>query len=574
MTGCGSWGRSGGRGSDHPAAIRLRYGAAVAVTVDLDRAVVRIDELLATEIARGGTPGVAVAITDAQRVLHVATAGHANLWAREAVRPEHLFEIGSIGKTFTALVVMQLWDEGRLEPDDPVIRHLPWFVVRSAQPITLAHLLGHRAGITSGIGEGTPEATVQAWALRDLPAGSLPGTRFHYSNLGYKVLGLVIEAVDGRPYPDALRDRVLEPLGMTSSEPAIRSADRARYAVGHARAADDRIGHPGIPLVPATWLETDTADGSIASTATDMTALARLVLRRGAGPAGRLISERAWQRMATPIPVDDAVGYGFALITRTLGDRTLVSHNGGMVGYLSTMQVEPAAGLGVVVLMNGPGSPVELGRAILVACREPGGVARPDSAAPPESESGLTAPVAALAGEYHAVDGSGRFRLEAGRDGLRFGTAGIQDLAVETWDDERHLVPHHDWDRFLLVTERAVDGPTTIWHGETRYVRAGVAAAPLPPPDPTLLPHRGHYRSHDPWTPNYRVLLRGDRLWLQFPEAPDGAEPEQPLIPLGDGAFRLGEDEANPERMWFDLPIGGRTRRAWLAGWPSYRVGD
>jgi D-alanyl-D-alanine carboxypeptidase len=97
---------------------------------------------------------------------------------------------------------------------------------------------------------------------------------------------------------------------------------------------------------------------------------------------------------------------------------------------------------------------------------------------------------------------------------------------------------------------------------------------PLPAPDPSLVPHRGRYRSHDPWTPTFRILLRGDRLWLAFPDAPDGADTEQPLIPLGDGIFRLGEDESGPERAWFDLPIGGLTRRAWISGWPWYRVAD
>ena len=535
-------------------------------STELDRAVARIDELLAAAVAAGGTAGVAVAVTDADGIVHVATAGHANVWANEPVRPDHLFEIGSIGKTFTALVLMQLWDEGRLEPDDPVVRHLPWFVARSARPITLADLLTHRSGITAGLGEGTPEPTAQAWALRDHPEGTSPGTRFHYSNLGYKVLGLVIEAVDGRAYPEALRARVLEPLGMTSSEPAIRNADRHRYAVGHGRAADDRIGHPGIPLVPATWLETDTADGSIAAPAADLAALARLVLRRGDGPHGRLVSERAWERMATPVPAFEGAGYGFALATRTIGGRTFVGHNGGMVGYVSTLQVEPATGFGVAVLMNGPGSPVELGRAILGVLAGTGGEHESAPASPSDA-------VAQLAGTYLAEDGREAFRLQTGPAGLRIAGEGLEAaVAVDTWDDDLHLVPHPDWDRFLLWIERPAEAAPVIWYGPARYHRAGTSAPAPAALDPALAAHAGQYRAHDPWLPTFRVFARGERLWLQFPEAPDGGEAEQVLVPVGDGWFRLGEDPGNPERVRFDLEIDGHSRRAWLGCWPWFRV--
>ena len=210
--------------------------------------------------------------------------------------PDHRFEIGSIGKTFTALALMQLRGRGPARSGRPGTRHLPWFRVPGDEPITLEHLLRHRSGITAGI-DGSPDAFGQVWALRDLTPSARPGERFHYSNVGYKTLGLVLEAVDGRPYPEVIRRRILEPLGMSATTPSITNEGRARLAVGHAW-ADDRIGHPGMPLVAATWLETDTADGSIASTAADMAIFARLLLRRGDG----LVSTAALERMVEPSP--------------------------------------------------------------------------------------------------------------------------------------------------------------------------------------------------------------------------------------------------------------------------------
>ena len=190
--------------------------------------------------------------------------------------------------------------------------------------------------------------------------GRRPGERFHYSDLGYQTLGLVIEAVEGRPYPEAVRTRVLEPLRMTATEPAIIHDIRPRLAVGYAYLHDDRIGYPGRSLAPATWVETATADGAIASTAVDIAALARMLLRRGEGPDGRLLSEASFARMAKPHARSmTGYGYGYGLATRVLGGRTFLGHGGGMIGYLSALQVDPAAELAAVILQNGlMGSPM------------------------------------------------------------------------------------------------------------------------------------------------------------------------------------------------------------------------
>ena len=316
------------------------------------------------------TPGMAVAVTDAEGTLFSSGFGLAEVASGRPVDPTTLFEIGSIGKSFTAFCVMALADEGRLTPDDPVVRHLAWFEVRpatrGAPPITLHHLLSHTAGITAGI-DATPEPASQVWALRHLRPSAPPGARFHYSNVGYKALGLVLEAIEQRPYPAILADRILGPLGMLMSEPEITNEIRERLAVGYTYLHDDRVGHPGIPLVPATWLETATADGSIAATADDMAAYARLLLGRGTAGGVRVVGEASFARMTAPHAVlgPDAT-YGYGLTVRRDGDRLFVGHGGGMVGYLAGVQVDPDAGIGAVVLQNGYGAgPVTLARRIV-----------------------------------------------------------------------------------------------------------------------------------------------------------------------------------------------------------------
>ena len=248
---------------------------------DLAPAFAALDAFVAERMYADGTPGVAVALTDRERTLRIATYGSADLAAGAAVTPETLFEIGSIGKSFTADALLILAEQGLVDLDAPVARFLPWFSVRSRfGPISLRHLLTHTAGIVAGP-DGSPSGEAEVWLLRETEASSPPGRRFHYSNVGYKVLGLVIAEAGGLPYPEVVRRLLLEPLGMEDTEPAIANESRRRLAVGHTGLYDDRPFHPRHPLVPATWLETDTGDGCLACSPADLAVYARLLLNRG-----------------------------------------------------------------------------------------------------------------------------------------------------------------------------------------------------------------------------------------------------------------------------------------------------
>jgi D-alanyl-D-alanine carboxypeptidase len=529
-----------------------------------DAVVGAIDAAVQTEMERSRQPGLTLGLTDQDSTLVIRTYGFADLASRQAVTPETLFEIGSIGKTFTAVAILQLVDEGRLDLEAPVDRYLPWFVVpqqAGRPPITIAHLLSHTAGLVAGI-DGTPEAAFQVWSLRDLPTFSAPGERFHYSNVGYKALGLVLEAVEGRPYREVIRARILDPLGMSATEPAITHDIRTRLAVGYEYLHDDRIGYPGAPLAPATWLETETADGSIASTAADMCAFVRLLLREGDG----LLSESAFAEMTAGNPSEgETAFYGYGLVIRELEGRRLIGHGGGMVGYLAGMQADPEAGLGVIVLQNGMSlNPMALARTALRVARE-----ATDEMTPPTATATLDDE---LAGTYVPDEPDYEpIQIVAGENGAMVRSGG-RELAVEVVDDDFLLVPDAAFDRFRIRVERLADGATELWHGDRRYVREGIMARQLPEPSDELRSIAGHYRSHNPWTTNFRVVLRGDRPWLTFAGAPDGFDDEQPLVPLPDGAFRAGEDPGNPENLRFDTVVDGRALRAWLSGWPYYRA--
>jgi CubicO group peptidase (beta-lactamase class C family) len=263
----------------------------------LDEAFDRLDTFIAHRMRASNTPGLAMALMDRERLLRVSTYGYADLARGTPVTPETRFAIGSDGKAFTALALLQQLDAGRLDLHAPVTQYLPWFAVRSRYaPITTHHLLCHSAGIIAG-SEFAPDARYEVYALRDTDAAYPPGQHYHYSDVGYKALGLVLEHLTHQPYGQVIQSGILDPLGMAVTESVITHATRPHLAVGYQALYDDQPAHRDQPLVPAPWVETNSGDGCLASTVGDMAAYVRLLLNRGQGASGRLISAASFERM-------------------------------------------------------------------------------------------------------------------------------------------------------------------------------------------------------------------------------------------------------------------------------------
>ncbi len=532
-----------------------------------EAAFAQLDRYIERQMAADNTPGLGLALTDRERTLRVATYGFADLAARTPVTPDTLFEIGSIGKSFTSLALLREHEAGNLDLQAPVARYLPWFAVRSAfPPITVHHLLSHTAGIIAGT-DPTPGVEYQVWALRETEAATAPGTSFHYSNVGYKALGLVLERLTGQGYGDAIRSRVLTPLGMTASEPAITNALRPRLAVGYASLYDDRPAHPSHPLVPATWLETESGDGSIVSTPEEMAVYLRMLLNRGRGTRDRLLSEAGFATMTQRIIAleggDEPTCYGYGIYTFSVDGHTYVGHGGGMVGYSAVILGDLDDGLGAVVLVSGPGDPFAIALKVLTLLRA---ARRGDALAAPlePPDPTLTADAAAYAGVYRGD--AGTIRVVAEDDRLVLDHDGDR-VVLEPYGDDTFIVLHPDYDRFVLSFGRHPDTGDVVelfhgaaWHVNDRY--QGPTSFDTPS-EWEAFP--GHYRAHNPWATNFRVVHRKGQLWLVFPVAPDGFEDEQPLVPLGDGSFRAGVEETSPERVRFDVVVDGKALRAVLS---------
>lgn len=304
--------------------------------------------------------GLSLAIVERDGPTAVTATGLADLAAGTPVGPDTLFEIGSISKGFCCALLLAARDHGMVDLDGPVADVLPWFEVPSRfGPITPRHLMSHTGGIVMGT-EFSGDAAFEVWSLRYTETGSEPGTWFHYSNVGYKALGLVLEAVHGRPYHRILREDLLEPLGMTSTEPAITHEVRRRLAVGYEPFYDDRPPRRADGLAPATWLETATADGNVASTAGDMTLWLRFLMDEGVAASGeRLLAAASVAEMLAPaISSEEELpgsGYGLGMWSVERDGHRFIGHTGGMVGYHAAVACDLDEGVGAVVLANGWG---------------------------------------------------------------------------------------------------------------------------------------------------------------------------------------------------------------------------
>ncbi|WP_375425254.1 serine hydrolase domain-containing protein [uncultured Friedmanniella sp.] len=259
------------------------------------------------------------------------------------------YRIGSITKTFVAVLVLRLRDEGLVDLAAPLETYLPGTV---AGDRTVRQLLSHTAGLASETpspwwertaGELRPEL---ADVLGPTPLAHPPGLRFHYSNPGFALLGALVAAVRGRPWGEVLAAEVLAPLGMsrTTLMPA------APHALGWAVHpwADVLLPEP----TPDTHLMAPA--GQLWSTVEDLTRFAVLLLDGD----DRVLSADSVAQMREPLapPADDGSGYGMGLQLRDAG-RPLVGHGGSMPGFLAGLDCAAADGLGVVVFANATSGP-------------------------------------------------------------------------------------------------------------------------------------------------------------------------------------------------------------------------
>lgn len=512
----------------------------------------RIGEAAELHLPRTHAAGLALAVTDRHDTLGAVVRGFADVASGYPVRPDTRFQIGSISKSFAALCVLQEEAKGTLRLDVSINELLPWLGLSEPfGPITLHHLLTHTSGLMTGVEHG-PWGMIDAIRAREQPPTFAPGAAFSYSNLGYKLIGHALERVSGHPVHGLLMERILGPLGMTRSVGAIVEEDRANASVGYEPIDAGRVAHLQSPLAPAAWQPSNTADGSIVSTAPDLCAYARMVLAHG----DPLLDAAGFERWIGP-HVDTTergtrYGYGWDVLEDARG--RVIRHTGGTVGFTSLLAIRPADGLAVAICQNGGGVKAVLGAYALDAIAAAiGGDPLPDvpSIPPPDA----VADAGSLAGSYRSPDRA--VELEASDGGLVF-HAGPLAVRLERSDDDLDIfvAPHPALDRFVLRVIRDADGSVAgLAHGPTWFAREGAPGA-IPwrdaPQDPPPHGRAGLYRADAPWLRALHVYERGGRLYLLDPSAAE----ESALIPVPEGCFAL-DDPARPIRVRFLDEVDG-----------------
>jgi len=331
-----------------------------------------LEAKLASFVKENRLPGGMAGVVHRNELAWSAGAGFADTCTRQPARPGTLYRIASITKTFTGTAVMQLRDAGRLDLDDPAVAYLP--ELRSAvspfapiEAVTIRRMLSHESGLPAeppgtdwSVPEyqGSPELTLAR--AGDIVLKVPPNAAHKYSDLAYQLLGEIVTRVSGTPYPQFVRESILDPLGMhaTSFEPLTGPLPARRAAGYDWRALSDDLDLA--PAMPPVW-----AEGGLWSCAEDLARWVSFQLRGHQDPAAAspVLAAASLREMHQPryLADDDwASAWGISWCATRRDDTAWIRHSGGLRGFTSTVCFDPRAQVGAIVLLNGTTASAEL----------------------------------------------------------------------------------------------------------------------------------------------------------------------------------------------------------------------
>ncbi|WP_439690405.1 serine hydrolase [Curtobacterium sp. SP.BCp] len=311
-------------------------------------------------------PGVQVAIGFRGEELFSEAWGWADVEARRPLTTTSIFRIASHSKTFTATALLQLAERGAIRLDDPVGRYVP-ALVEGGSPIadaTIRELMEMGAGVIRDGHDGDhwsqlrpfPDEDELLALVLDRGQKAPAGSSFGYSNLGYALLGLVVQAASGQSYGEFVRSSIVEPLGLTGTGPDWDPTRADEFVVGYSGLHDSRTRHR-LEHVDTRALAAATG---FHGTASD---LVRYFSAHVIGQGDLLTdhSKRLAQRVAwSPTDTEGTRGYGAGFITDTQGGRAVRGHSGGFPGHITQSWFDPESGLVVSVLTSAAAGPATL----------------------------------------------------------------------------------------------------------------------------------------------------------------------------------------------------------------------
>ena len=312
-----------------------------------------LEKVALAELAETNTPGAAVGVVSGDRLVFAKGFGVSNVEIGAPVTPDMLFRLGSTTKMFTAAALVTLAEEGKLKLDDPMGKYAKGLSPKIAG-LTAHQLLSHTAGLKDDapmFGRHDDEAlgeTVRA--LKDDFLFAAPGRVFSYSNPGYWLAGYLIEAVSGKPYADALDERLFKPIGMQRTTLRPTMAMTWPLAQGHDVSGRDK---PTVVRPFADNAGTRPA-GQIFSSVNDLSRFVIAFMNGGQIEGKQVLSPSLIKQLSSPhsgVPgLENKYGYGLG-ISKNRGVR-IVEHNGARSGFGSLIRMAPDYRFAVIILVN------------------------------------------------------------------------------------------------------------------------------------------------------------------------------------------------------------------------------
>jgi CubicO group peptidase (beta-lactamase class C family) len=297
-------------------------------------------------MAEAHLPNVSLAITTRNGIIYKHDFGDIN---------SGIYSIGSMSKSFTALSIMQLTEKGLGNIDDPVINYLPWLYLNdenTTRKVTVRHLLNQTAGIPTRAGIFTPQSEdtkiiEQQFAdyLKKVKAADEPGKTHIYSNLNYRLLGLIVQKVSGQSYKNYVQKFILQPLDMTSTFTSYASASKYGFVKNYHYC----FGFP-VESKVSPYFDHSVSTGYIVSNAVDMCRYLQMMLKSGKTPSNdSIISIKYLEPLLFPVTTKN---YGMGWKMKKYADITVWHHSGEVQNFCSAMSFIPQKDFGIIVLSN------------------------------------------------------------------------------------------------------------------------------------------------------------------------------------------------------------------------------
>jgi D-alanyl-D-alanine carboxypeptidase len=529
-----------------------------------------IDQFIHELIADQQIPGYSIAVTSRDSLIYSNSYGFSDLKLKEKVSNQTLFQIGSITKSFTAIALMQLYDQGKFDPNRPISDYLDWFNLENAEEkITGHHLLTHRAGIQAGLDGiyGSPAVGVITGQLKSY---GKPGETYRYSNIGYVVLHLLVENLSGLSYQEYVEKNILQPLEMYNTKAEIRLDSRDKQAIGYVYPFDDRPHHSSRNLVEAELFEYRMGDGSILSTPSDMANYMQMLIGNGSRNGKTIMSKEAFN-LFTGINSDNKNKgwYQYGIITIKYDSIFVLQHSGGMVGFSSNMKVDKTNDVAVYVSTNTQNGSIGLVTNYIhdVFKSLKSGGSFPKTRA---NNLVIKKDTIKYTGTYQSLNGK-QLKIKESDDGLII-INNDELINIEKVGENRFSSTMTDYDKYYWQFEEIVKtDPSRLIYGDKVYYNINYEGNKKFAFPEEWLGYIGTYRNYSPWFPYFEIIIREGKLIAITGYGGETSFGEIDLLPLSKSVFKIGDIDS-PEQLNFGKNIGGHSITSSWSGHNFYWI--